>query len=72
MIVSVVQLLDPSILNFDNKYPVSILMSLTHSKKCRKQMPNAGASLKLLDMDVDGAKKLQETIGRGKLWGVYG
>ena len=75
VIVSVVQLLDPSIPNFDNKYPVSILMSLTHSKKCRKQMVNAGALLflqKLVEMDVDGAKKLQETIGRGKLWGVFG
>ncbi|PWA87804.1 hypothetical protein CTI12_AA126680 [Artemisia annua] len=74
-IVSVVQLLDPSIPNFDKKYPVSILMSLTHSKKCRKQMVNAGALLflqKLVEMDVDGAKKLQETISRGKLWGVFG
>ena len=27
---------------------------------------------KLVEMDVDGAKKLQETIGPGKLWGVFG
>ncbi|GJY02665.1 vacuolar protein 8 [Tanacetum coccineum] len=74
-IVSVVQLLDPSIPNFDKKYPVSILMSLSHSKKCRKQMVNSGALLflqKLVEMEVEGAKKLQESIGRAKLWGVFG
>ncbi|XP_071711734.1 uncharacterized protein [Rutidosis leptorrhynchoides] len=73
-IVSAVQLLDPSIPNLDKKYPVSILTSLTHSKKCRKQMVNSGALLylqKLVEMEVDGAKKLQENIGRGKLWGVF-
>ncbi|KAI3766069.1 hypothetical protein L2E82_16118 [Cichorium intybus] len=73
-IVSAVQLLDPSIPNLDKKYPVSILMSLTHSKKCRKQMVNSGALLhlqKLVEMEVEGARKLQETIGRGKLWGVF-
>ncbi|KAI3785915.1 hypothetical protein L1987_45041 [Smallanthus sonchifolius] len=73
-IVSAVQLLDPSLLNLDKKCPVSILMSLTHSKKCRKQIVNAGALLylqKLVEMEVEGAKKLQETIGRGKLWGVF-
>ncbi|KAI3727087.1 hypothetical protein L1987_66896 [Smallanthus sonchifolius] len=73
-IVSAVQLLDPSMLNLDKKYAVSILMSLTHSKKCRKQIVNAGALLylqKLVEMEVEGAKKLQETIDRGKLWGVF-
>ncbi|KAL4584704.1 hypothetical protein LXL04_009312 [Taraxacum kok-saghyz] len=73
-IVTAVQLLDPSIANLDKKYPVSILMSLTHSKKCRKQMVNSGALLylqKLVEMEVEGARKLQETIGRGKLWGVF-
>nr|XP_043615430.1 uncharacterized protein LOC122587355 [Erigeron canadensis] len=73
-IVSVVQLLDPSIPNLDNKYPVAILMCLIHSKKCRKQMVNSGALLylqKLVEMEVDGAKKLHETIGRGKLFGVF-
>ncbi|GKD20963.1 hypothetical protein Tco_1222666 [Tanacetum coccineum] len=74
-IVSVVQLLDPSIPKFDKKYPVSILMSLSHSKKCRKQMVNSGALLflqKLVEMEVEGAKKLQESIGHAKLWGVFG
>lgn len=74
MTVSVVQLLDPSLPNYDNKYHASILLSLTHSKKCHKQMVNAGALLflqKLVEMDADGAKKLQETIGPGKLLGVF-
>ncbi|KAM0066314.1 putative armadillo-like helical protein [Helianthus debilis subsp. tardiflorus] len=73
-VVSVVRLLDPSITNLDKKYPVSILNSLTHSKKCRKQMVKAGALShleKLVAMDVEGAKSLQEAIGGGKLFGVF-
>ncbi|XP_076882290.1 uncharacterized protein LOC143530708 [Bidens hawaiensis] len=72
-IVSAVQLLDPLIMNLDKKYAVSMLMSLTCSKKCRKQIVNSGGLLylqKLVEMEVEGAKKLQETIGPGKLWGV--
>lgn len=75
-IVNVVQLLDPLIQNLDKKYPVSILCSLVHSKKCRKQMVASGACIyylqKLVEMDVEGAKKLLESLGRGKLWGVFG
>lgn len=75
-IVSAVQLLDPLVQNLDKKHPVSILTSLVHSKKCRKQMVGSGACLhlqKLVEMEnVDGAKKLLESLGRGKLWGVFG
>ncbi|KAJ4850152.1 hypothetical protein Tsubulata_000635 [Turnera subulata] len=73
-IVSTVQLLDPLIQNLDKKYPVSTLASIVHSKKCRKQMIAAGASLhlkKLVEMDVEGAKKLLDGLGRGKIWGVF-
>ena len=73
-IVSVVQLLDPSIQNLDKRYPVSLLISLVHSKKCRKQMVAAGACVytqKLVEMDVEGSKKLLESLGRGKIWGVF-
>jgi hypothetical protein len=73
-IISVVQLLDPLIQGLDKKYPVSILTTLVHSKKCRKQMIAAGATVfvhKLVEMDVDGAKKLSESLGRGKIWGVF-
>lgn len=75
-IVSAVQLLDPLVQNLDKKYPVLILISLVHSKKCRKQMVGSGACShlqKLVEMEnVDGAKKLLESLGRGKLWGVFG
>lgn len=73
-IVGTVQLLDPLIKNLDKKWPVAILASLVHSKKCRKQMVAAGACLhlpKLVESDVEGAKKLLESLGRGKLWGVF-
>lgn len=74
-IVGTVQLLDPLIKNLDKKWPVAILASLVHSKKCRKQMVAAGACLhlpKLVESDVEGAKKLLDSLGRGKLWGVFG
>ncbi|EXB54909.1 U-box domain-containing protein 11 [Morus notabilis] len=74
-IVSAVQLLDPSLRNLDKKYPVSVLASLSHSKKCRKQMVAAGACAylqKVVEMDVEGSKKLLESLGRGKMWGVFG
>ncbi|XP_065872732.1 uncharacterized protein [Euphorbia lathyris] len=73
-IVSAVLLLDPAIQNVDKKYPVSILASLIHSKKCRKQMIAAGAGLhlkKLVEADVEGSKKLLDGLGRGKIWGVF-
>ncbi|PON77206.1 Beta-catenin [Parasponia andersonii] len=74
-IVSAVQLLDPSIKNLDKKYPVSLLASLSHSKRCRKHMVAAGASAylqKVVEMEVEGSKKLLESLGRGKIWGVFG
>ncbi|KAJ0111701.1 hypothetical protein Patl1_01290 [Pistacia atlantica] len=73
-ILSVVQLLDPLIQNLDKKYPVAILAALLHCKKCRKQMVAAGANVhlqKLVEMDVEGAKKLSESLGRAKIWGVF-
>ncbi|TQE12892.1 hypothetical protein C1H46_001538 [Malus baccata] len=73
-IVSSVQLLNPSVQNLDKKYPVALLASLAHSKKCRKQMIAAGACLhlqKLVDLEVEGSKKLLESLGRGKIWGVF-
>ncbi|KAB2072994.1 hypothetical protein ES319_A07G054500v1 [Gossypium barbadense] len=73
-IVNVVQLLDPLIQNLDKKYPVSILSELLHSKRCRKQMIAAGACVhlqKLVEVNIDGAKKLLESLGKGKIWGVF-
>ncbi|XP_052175952.1 vacuolar protein 8 [Diospyros lotus] len=73
-IVSAVQLLDPLVQNLDKKYPVAVLALLVHSKTCRKQMIAAGAYLhlqKLAEIEVEGAKKVLESLGRGKLWGVF-
>ncbi|KAK6924617.1 Armadillo [Dillenia turbinata] len=73
-IVSAVQLLDPLVQNSDKKYPIAILASIVHSKRCRKQMVAAGACgylQKLVEMGVEGAKKLLESLSRGKLWGVF-
>ncbi|KAL6972983.1 hypothetical protein U1Q18_027157, partial [Sarracenia purpurea var. burkii] len=73
-IVSAVQLLDPLIQNLDKYHPISLLASLVHSKKSRKQMIAAGVLpyvQKLVEMDVDGAKKLLESLRKGKLWGVF-
>ncbi|KAK8488937.1 hypothetical protein V6N13_060944 [Hibiscus sabdariffa] len=40
----------------------------------RKQMVAAGACVylqKLVEMNVEGAKRLLESLGRGKIWGVF-
>lgn len=69
-----VELLNPSVQNLDKKHVISILGSLVHSKKWQKQIVGAGACAhlqKLVESDVDGAKKLLESLGRGKLWGVF-
>ncbi|XP_047956282.1 uncharacterized protein LOC125202013 [Salvia hispanica] len=74
-IVCAVQLLNPSLDTLDNKkHAMSILGSLLQSKKCQKQIVAAGASAhlqKLVEAEVDGAKKLLDSLGRGKLWGVF-
>ncbi|PIN07886.1 Armadillo repeat protein VAC8 [Handroanthus impetiginosus] len=74
-IMSAVRLLDPVVRNLDKKYIVSLLASLIHSKKCRKQMVAAGACVylqKLVELDVEGAKKLLESLEHSKLWGLFG
>lgn len=73
-IVCAVQLLNPSVQNLDRKHIISILASLVHTKKCQKQMVAAGACVhlqKLVEANVEGAKKLLDSLGRGKLWGVF-
>ncbi|KAG6480026.1 uncharacterized protein LOC122019535 [Zingiber officinale] len=72
-IVNVVQLLDP-LIHIDKKYTISILVSISQSRKCRKQMVAAGAYgylQRLSVMEVDGAKKLLENFGRGKILAVF-
>ncbi|CAN1318064.1 U-box domain-containing protein 4 [Linum perenne] len=74
-IVSSVQLMDPSVQNLDKRYPIAILSMLVNSSKSRKQMIAAGACVKLrmlIEMEeVEGAKKLLEGLGKGKIWGVF-
>ncbi|KAL5724447.1 hypothetical protein ACHQM5_007712 [Ranunculus cassubicifolius] len=73
-IAATVQLLDPTIHNLEKKYPILILLSIAQSKKCRRQMVAAGAGSylhKLVEMEIEGAKKLLESLGPGKLWGVF-
>ncbi|CAN7039511.1 unnamed protein product [Brassica rapa subsp. trilocularis] len=73
-VLSLVLLLDPKITKFDKRYTVSALELLVTSKKCRKQVVAAGACLhlqKLVEMDVEGAKKLAENLARSKIWGVF-
>ncbi|VVB15572.1 unnamed protein product [Arabis nemorensis] len=73
-ILSLVQLLDPKIKKLDKRFTVSVLELLVTSKKCRKQVVAAGACLhlqKLVEMDVEGAKKLADNLARSKIWGVF-
>ena len=72
-----VQLLDP-LQNVDKKYAISVLCSIgNYSKKCRKQIVSAGACSylqKLIEMEVDGAKKLYESLDghSSNIWGLFG
>ncbi|KAF0895033.1 hypothetical protein E2562_006751 [Oryza meyeriana var. granulata] len=74
-IVNVVQLLDPSAgRGVDARFPVSVLLAVSQSRRCRKQMVAAGACgflQGLLATEVDGAKKLADCLGRGKMLGVF-
>ncbi|KAL0710425.1 hypothetical protein Bca4012_017403 [Brassica carinata] len=73
-ILGLVQLLDPKINKLDKRYTVSALELLVTCKKCRKQVVAAGACLhlqKLVEMDVEGAKRLAENLARSKIWGVF-
>ncbi|XP_052135282.1 uncharacterized protein LOC127753870 [Oryza glaberrima] len=75
-IVNVVQLLDPSTARggVDARFPVSVLLAVSPSRRCRKQMVAAGACgflQALLAAEVDGAKKLADCLARGKMLGVF-
>lgn len=71
---SLVQLLDASPQNTAQKYAVCCLASLSSSNKCRKLMVSYGANgylKKLMELDVPGAKKLQEQLAGGKLRSLF-
>lgn len=73
-VVNAVQLLDPAAASVDRRFPVAVLLAVAQSRRCRKQMVAAGACgfvQGLLDAEVDGAKKLAECLGKGKMLGVF-
>uniref|UniRef100_K3ZLE4 Armadillo repeat-containing domain-containing protein n=1 Tax=Setaria italica TaxID=4555 RepID=K3ZLE4_SETIT len=74
-IANAVQLLDPAgARGVDRRYPVTVLLAVAQSRRCRKQMVAAGACgflQGLMTAEVDGAKKLAECLGKGKMLGVF-
>lgn len=73
-VVNTVILLDPLVKGVDKKYVVEVLMVFSQSRKCRRLMVAYGACeflKKLVDMEVDVAKKLLECLEKGKIWGVF-
>lgn len=69
-----VQLLDPTNQSVAKKSPISALLCLSGSKKCRKQMIAAGARIslgKLAEMEVIGARKLLDRLEGGSLWSLF-
>uniref|UniRef100_A0A0D9XSE9 Armadillo repeat-containing domain-containing protein n=1 Tax=Leersia perrieri TaxID=77586 RepID=A0A0D9XSE9_9ORYZ len=72
-VVNVVRLLDPNNAGagVDKRFPVAVLLAVSPSRRCRKQMIAAGACGFLQNLEVDGAKKLAGYLGRGKMLGVF-
>lgn len=69
-----VQLLDHSENDLDKKYFISILSSIVNSSRVRKQIVNAGAFAhlqKLIEIDVNGAKKLYKSLRPNNTWSVF-
>jgi hypothetical protein len=73
-VVNAVQLLDPSASGVETRFPVSVLLAVAQSRRCRKQMVAAGACgflQGLVASEVVGAKRLAERLGKGKMLGVF-
>jgi hypothetical protein len=73
-VVNAVQLLDPGARAVDRRFPVSVLLAVAPSRRCRKQMVAAGACgflQGLVAAEVEGAKRLAEWLGKGKMLGVF-
>ncbi|GJN25660.1 hypothetical protein PR202_gb13517 [Eleusine coracana subsp. coracana] len=72
-VVNAVQMLDPAV-GVEKRFPVAVLLAVAQSRRCRKQMVAAGACgflQGLVDGEVEGAKKLAECLGKGKMLGVF-
>ncbi|XP_066342766.1 uncharacterized protein [Miscanthus floridulus] len=75
-VVNAVQLLgDPSGSGVEERrFPVWVLLAVAQSRRCRKQMVAAGACgflQGLVAAEVEGAKRLAECLGKGKMLGVF-
>ncbi|CAD6256952.1 unnamed protein product [Miscanthus lutarioriparius] len=75
-VVNAVQLLgDPSGSGVEERrFPVWVLLAVAQSRRCRKQMVAAGACgflQGLVTAEVEGAKRLAECLGKGKMLGVF-
>ncbi|KAF8652247.1 hypothetical protein HU200_062883 [Digitaria exilis] len=74
-IVNAVQLLDPlGPPGVERRFAVAVLLAVSQSRRCRKQMVAAGACAFLQGLmvaEVEGAKKLAECLGKGKMLGVF-
>ncbi|KAL3814874.1 hypothetical protein ACJIZ3_016142 [Penstemon smallii] len=71
---NLVALLDPSPRNTAKKYAVSCLVLLSSSGRCKKLMISYGAIgylKKLVEMDIPDARKLIESLERGKLKSLF-
>ena len=58
----------------ETRLPVSMLLAVAQSRRCRKQMVAAGACgflQGLVGAEVDGAKRQVECLGKGKTLGVF-
>ncbi|ONK58579.1 uncharacterized protein A4U43_C09F14520 [Asparagus officinalis] len=73
-IVNAVMLLDPLVGDVEKKYVIEVLLSVSQSRKSRRQMVALGACVflkRLAGMEVEGAKKLLECLEKGKFLGVF-
>jgi hypothetical protein len=58
----------------ETRFPVSVLLAVAQSQRCRKQMVAASACgflQGLVAAEVDGAKRLVECLGKGKTLGMF-
>ncbi|CAL4993068.1 unnamed protein product [Urochloa decumbens] len=75
-VAAAVRMLDPAAggRDEDRRFAVAVLVAVAQSRRCRKQMVAAGACGFVQGMvaeEVEGAKKLAECLGKGKMLGVF-
>ncbi|CAN6363020.1 unnamed protein product [Urochloa humidicola] len=74
-VAAAVRMLDPaSAGGGERRFAVAVLLAVAQSRRCRKQMVAAGACgfvQGMVSEEVEGAKKLAECLGKGKMLGVF-